>query len=105
MPEKQKSIFYITGENKSQVANSPFVEKVKRKGYEVLYMVDPIDEYAVQQVRCSAFVSYIVCRVDDRIYWRLKVSGSVGRLCQEAFLKLCKGRAQFSMSTYLYLGH
>jgi molecular chaperone HtpG len=50
MPEKQKSIFYITGENKSQVANSPFVEKVKRKGYEVLYMVDPIDEYAVQQV-------------------------------------------------------
>jgi molecular chaperone HtpG len=50
MPEKQKSIFYITGENKNQVANSPFVEKVKRKGYEVLYMVDPIDEYAVQQV-------------------------------------------------------
>ena len=51
MPEKQKSIFYITGENKNQVANSPFVEKVKRKGYEVLYMVDPIDEYAVQQLK------------------------------------------------------
>jgi hypothetical protein len=61
MPEKQKSIFYITGENKSQVANSPFVEKVKRKGYEVLYMVDPIDEYAVQQVQCLC----LIYRVDD----------------------------------------
>jgi len=51
MPEKQKTIFYITGENKAQVASSPFVERVKSKGYEVLYMVDPIDEYAVQQLK------------------------------------------------------
>jgi len=39
------------GESKKAVENSPFVEKLRRKGYEVLYMVDPIDEYVTQQVK------------------------------------------------------
>lgn len=51
MKEGQKDIFYITGESRASVAQSPFIEGLKKKGYEVLYLVDPIDEYMVQQVK------------------------------------------------------
>jgi len=51
MKENQKSIYYITGESREVVQNSAFVERVKKRGMEVIYMVDPIDEYAVQQLK------------------------------------------------------
>merc|ERR1712070_1035572 len=51
MKEDQKEIYYITGESKAKVENSPFIEQCKKRGYEVLYMVDPIDEYAMQQMK------------------------------------------------------
>nr|AHE77376.1 heat shock protein 90 [Lissorhoptrus oryzophilus] len=51
MKENQKSIYFITGESKDQVANSAFVERVKKRGFEVVYMTEPIDEYVVQQMK------------------------------------------------------
>jgi len=51
MKENQKDIYYITGESKETVQTSAFVERVIKRGFEVVYMTDPIDEYAVQQLK------------------------------------------------------
>jgi len=51
MKEGQKSIFFITGDSRKVVESSPFLEKLRKKGYEVLYMTEPIDEYMVQQLK------------------------------------------------------
>merc|ERR1711976_493810 len=51
MKENQKDIYFITGESREVVAASAFVERLKKRGFEVIYMTEPIDEYVVQQLK------------------------------------------------------
>jgi molecular chaperone HtpG len=51
MKEGQKDIYFITGESRASVTNSPFIETLRNKGIEVVYMIDPIDEYVIQQLK------------------------------------------------------
>merc|ERR1712224_841720 len=51
MKEKQEVIYYITGESKTTLQNSPFLETLKKRDLEVLFMCDAIDEHAIQQLK------------------------------------------------------
>ena len=51
MKEGQKEIYFITGESKQAIQSSPFIESLNKRGYEVLFMTDPIDEYVIQQLK------------------------------------------------------
>jgi molecular chaperone HtpG len=50
MPESQENIYYITGDKRSSVANSPALEYFRSKGWDVLFMTDPIDDWIMQSM-------------------------------------------------------
>ena len=73
MQDSQNNIYFITGENEDALNNSPFIEKLKSKGYEVLFLTDPMDEYAIQHVRdfegkklvCASKEGFLIEETED----------------------------------------
>lgn len=51
MKPEQEEIYYTIGESMQAVVNSPFIKSIKKRGYEVVYMVDPIDECVIEHLR------------------------------------------------------
>jgi molecular chaperone HtpG len=90
MGEKQKEIYYITGDNKKQLENSPFLEEAKRRGVEVLFMCDPIDEYVMQQVKDFDDKKF-VCLTKEGLKWEQTEEEKKAKEEEKAtFEKLCK---------------
>lgn len=54
MPESQKKIYYATGVDKATIEKLPQMELLKEKGLEVLYLLDPVDEFAIETIRTYA---------------------------------------------------
>merc|ERR1711971_1374628 len=50
MKDKQEAIYYIAGGSKEEVTSSPFVERLLKKGYEVLFLTEAVDEYAISSL-------------------------------------------------------
>lgn len=50
MKEKQEHIYFMAGNSRDEVEQSPFVERLLKKGYEVLYLIEPVDEYCAQSL-------------------------------------------------------
>ena len=51
MPETQKSIYYVAADTREAAENSPFLEQLTKKGLEVLFLIDPIDEVAMTNLQ------------------------------------------------------
>ena len=50
MPDNQKEIYYLTGDSRSHIESNPALELVRSKGFDVLFMTDPIDEWVMQSM-------------------------------------------------------
>ncbi len=92
MSPDQKSIYYITGESIGNVDNSPFMEGINKKGYDILFMIDPLDEYVMQKMglyKGKGFVDVRTNKVDCVRDPDISTRRDFGSLCK--FMKSILG--------------
>ena len=90
MKEGQKNIYYIVGENMAQVRNSPFTEKLRKKGYEVLYMVDNIDEYMMQRLKDYSDKKMVCVTKEGSLVEDEELSEEAKKEREEQFKSVCE---------------
>jgi molecular chaperone HtpG len=90
MKESQKSIYYITGDNKKKLENSPFIEEARRRDYEVLFMTEPIDEYVMQQLKDFEDKKFICLTKEGVKFEESEEEKKRKEEEKQAFEKLCK---------------
>jgi len=90
MQEKQKNIYYLTGDSKKKLESSPFLEEAKRRDLEVLFMVDPIDEYVMQQLKDFEDKKFSCVTKDGLKFEESEEEKKQREENKAAFEKLCK---------------
>ena len=87
MKEGQKGIYYITGESKKSIINSPFLEQLKKRDIEVLFMVEALDEYIVTQ--CKEYNNHkLICITKEKLELEEDDKESLESL-KSSFEKVC----------------
>jgi molecular chaperone HtpG len=97
MPEGQGSVYYAIGESRAAVADSPYLEALKKRGYEVLLLTDPVDEWAIDALEkykdkplVSAMRADLKIDEGEKAEEQQKAAeGELGPLCEriQTFLK------------------
>jgi molecular chaperone HtpG len=90
MKDGQKNIYYITGDSKKKLESSPFLEEAKRRDLEVLFMVDPIDEYVMQQLKDFEDKKFACVTKDGLKFEETEDEKKQREENKAAFEKLCK---------------
>ena len=103
MGESQPGIYFITGDSIKNLENSPFVDKLKKKDWEIIYMCEPIDEYIVQHLTKYQDIELINVTKDDLGFTvddEVKLDQALtDKLCQRIKLVLGERVDQVKVST------
>lgn len=90
MKENQKNIYYLSGENLEAVKNSPFLEECKKRDCDVLYMIDVIDEYIMQQLSEYKDKKFMNISKEGNLFDETEEEKKEKEEQEKSFAELCK---------------